>query len=872
MIRAEYIRFLQTLSIDDDSANVRKMANLVLQNLEILIPLSTAQGQRIKKMVLLAQESWHSLNSDIQVIQEHKSEQICQITRLKSLSVGPFRGFAKQEYFDLSSQFVLLYGPNGTGKSSFCEALEYGLLGTVTEAENKRFRTQDYLKNAHAKSFLGPILVGVDGQGDDIRISANEALYRFCFVEKNRIDNFSRIAAQTPAKQTDLISTLFGLDAFTDFVGDFTETMDGKYIDLEGAKIKELEKKRLTLSGYQQQLKDTIPQQIKAIETDEQALATEYNEGCLFFKMVEDLHGSEETDGLIKQLEEKLQKQLPTKSNLTVPRLATLKESIEVAIKDRNEKQTELSTASQKVSFKQLYEAVAQLKGSNSEQCPACQTPLSQVTVNPFVHAETELKTLQHLSQLQEALKVLDSTLDTSVRQLSEIIKSCCSYYSDTCLSTVPVSGEIANPITRWRFLHQKLEDRCTLWQHLEVQVKELEGLDKEIAKDEAGRSEEQVKLNMFREFSKKIVKLQARRDVATKSRNDAEEAIKNFDTENAQLITGVEAEKATVAQNQVIANAYDAFVQSINSYKNSLPSKLVADLGETVVQLYNAFNRNDAEQEKLARIILPLIQSERLRISFKKAPEDFHDALHVLSEGHIRCVGLAILAAKNIKENCPFVIFDDPVNAIDDDHREAIRRTLFDDIFFNDKQIVLACHGEEFLKDIQNLLSGKKASESKIVSFLPKNGDPHVRVDHNGASRNYILTAREYYNRNQIRDALGTSRQALESLTKGKVWRYVNKYGDGNLSIKMSSVKSPIELRNLTEQLKSKISKSEFSEKNKAFVLGPIDSLLGVSGESKEWRYLNKGTHDESDRPEFERGTVEKILIAVEALDAAFG
>lgn len=268
MIRAEYIRFLQTISTDDDSADLRKMANLVLQHVETLIPLSTYQGQRIKKMVQLAQQSWHSLNSDIQVIQEHKTEKICQISRLNSLSVGPFRGFAKQEDFDLSSQFVLLYGPNGTGKSSFCEALEYGLLGKVTEAESKRFRTQeDYFKNAHTKCFTDPILVGVDSQGNDIPVSVNEALYRFCFVEKNRIDNFSRIAAQTPAKQTDLISTLFGLDAFTAFVGDFTEIMDGKYIDLEGIKSKELERKRQTLAGYQQQLKDTIPVDIKIIVT-----------------------------------------------------------------------------------------------------------------------------------------------------------------------------------------------------------------------------------------------------------------------------------------------------------------------------------------------------------------------------------------------------------------------------------------------------------------------------------------------------------------------------------------------------------------------------------------------------------------------------
>lgn len=290
------------------------------------------------------------------------------------------------------------------------------------------------------------------------------------------------------------------------------------------------------------------------------------------------------------------------------------------------------------------------------------------------------------------------------------------------------------------------------------------------------------------------------------------------------------------------------------------------------MVQLYNAFNRNDGEHEKLSSVRLPLKQNQRLEIAFNNNPESYFDALHILSEGHIRCIGLSILTAKNIKENCSFLIFDDPVNAIDDDHRESIRRTLFEDTFFNGKQIILACHGEEFFKDIQNLLSAEKASQSKTVSFLPKNGDTHIRIDLNCSSRNYIITARSHYDRSEIRDALGKSRQALESLTKGKVWSYVNRHGDGNLSIKLRSAAAPIELRNLTEQLKSKIAKADFSDGNKAAVLNPIESLLGLSGDSREWRYLNKGTHEETDRAEFDRQTVNQIVTALEQLDAALG
>ena len=258
------------------------------------------------------------------------------------------------------------------------------------------------------------------------------------------------------------------------------------------------------------------------------------------------------------------------------------------------------------------------------------------------------------------------------------------------------------------------------------------------------------------------------------------------------------------------------------------------------------------------------------LKISYQNEPEKYFDALHVLSEGHIRCIGLAILLAKNIKEGCPLLIFDDPVNAIDDDHRESIRRTLFEDDYFDGKQIILTCHGEELFKDIQNMLSVEQARSSQRLAFLPRIDEPHIQVDFNCAPRNYIEGALEHIRKNEIRFALGKSRQALELLTKGKVWRYVSKHGDGNLSIKLRTANAPIELRQLTDQLKTKINKGDFTDPNKHNVLSPIDQLLGVNGDSREWRYLNKGTHEEVDRAEFDRNSVHTIVAAIESLDLA--
>ena len=147
MIKEEYLRFIQTLTVDQIPEGVRKIANLVLEHLETLQPLTTHQGQRVKRIVDLAQTHWLELPSKINPKTGEVTLRTTSITRLKSLKVGPFRGFVRQEVFDLDSPLALVYGPNGTGKSSFCEALEYGLLGNVAEAESKRIRTQEYLKS-----------------------------------------------------------------------------------------------------------------------------------------------------------------------------------------------------------------------------------------------------------------------------------------------------------------------------------------------------------------------------------------------------------------------------------------------------------------------------------------------------------------------------------------------------------------------------------------------------------------------------------------------------------------------------------------------------------------------------------------------------
>jgi DNA sulfur modification protein DndD len=872
MIRNEYLRFMRTLDSDDVPNNVRKLANIILDHLDEITPLGTAAGRRVKAIVLLAQREFNIACNECAVEIEDIQTNFNGIKRLKLLKVGPFSGFTKPETFDLDSQLVLIYGPNGTGKSSFCEALEYGLLGSVAEAESKRFRdARDYLKNAYVDRFEPPMIEANIADAEPAIVKANESQFRFCFVEKNRIDSFSRIAAHTPARQNELISTLFGLDSFNDFVSGFSTEIDDKYIDIVGEKSVALSEKRQALEGHKHNIVANT-QELVQLAKEEQDLAYAYQKDMLFADVVLAL-GTAEQPGIIQTLETELQQPASVLSDLKQADLVNAEKAVKKAIADFQAKKTELAGHSEDLSYKQLYNAVYELTVVSQDKCPACKTPLTHTTENPFQVAIDGRAKLKHLSVLEQQRDDLKTVQHEAIKSVYATLKKVVQLIGDEIQPNILQSHLVANEsslnVKWWNNLFQVDEQGQSAWLKLQIYVEQLESADAVASKEQAERQQKVERLNSLRELYDKVIKLQARRETLEAGIIKAKTAITKFDENNKELIAAAEREKTVVAQNQSIFNAYSKFVKLLNSYNDALPGKLIADLGEHVVNLYNVFNRSDAPEDLLADLKLPVSSGERIQISFRSAPNDYFDALHVLSEGHIRCVGLAILLAKNLSENCPILIFDDPVNAIDDDHREAIRYTLFEDRYFQDRQIILTCQGEEFFKDIQNLLGAERTQMSKRLTFLPQLGGKQIRIDFHSAPRNYVLAAQGHLEKLETRSALEKARQALETLTKGKIWRYVSKYGDGNLSIKLRTVKAPIELRNLTEQLKKKLSFQEFRHADKDAVLDPITTLLGISGDSREWRYLNKGTHEEADRAEFDRGTVKKIIDSLTALDS---
>jgi len=116
------------------------------------------------------------------------------------------------------------------------------------------------------------------------------------------------------------------------------------------------------------------------------------------------------------------------------------------------------------------------------------------------------------------------------------------------------------------------------------------------------------------------------------------------FDTANAALIDEVAQEQLDIARDAPIKGAYDRFLAMLKDYRNQLPGTLMAGLNDMAMNLYNEFNQQDLDADKLAALHLPVTGEQKIELFFRGNPQVRVDALRILSEGHIRCLGLAIL------------------------------------------------------------------------------------------------------------------------------------------------------------------------------------------------------------------------------------
>lgn len=864
----KYLAWLQAQNVSDD---VKRVAMIVLDAFDRIAPTSTNQSQRTRLLLPLLEERLEG--QDVALPAHAEIPATAQsLKHLRQLVVGPFRGFREQETFDLEKPIVLVYGPNGTGKSSFCEALEFALLGSVDDAAAKRIPEGDYLKNVHTRRYDAPVLTATGPDGTGLKVTPNHQTYRFCFIEKNRIEAFSRMGARTPSQRAEIIAALFGMESFVDFVRNFNADIT-PLLKLTAFKAAELERKRLALATDHGTVNGEAAQRT-ALEERKARVALAHQEGLTYEALLA-LLGSKEAPGRLQELQVALDALPPAETGIDPETLDALRADAQTAHERQAGFVRQLNDRRADVNFKSLYEALQGLEPEELDHCPACATPLSgpgAALENPFDRARKGLAELEALAKLQDQHGQAATAALRASAELAAYLRRIVGLTSGTAAEPplITALGRLLDGDREgdwWALLDARedsapqAESVATLWECARAEAQRAKDSDAAakalLAKRKADIAERDRLLGAQRQADElALLERQFGETIAA-----ARTRIEKFDEVNATLIGEVRDERTKIDSHQRILAAYNAYLSSLERYKDGLPRALTADLSATALAFYNAFNRNDHEADQLAELVLPIADDERIRVAFKSHPKDLQDALQVMSEGHIRCLGLAILVAKNVKVGCPVLIFDDAVNAIDDEHRGGIRDTLFEEGLLGGKQVILTCHGEELIKDIEVFIGHKRAgTECLTYTFLPHDGDRVIRVEP-GKTRNYIASARLAFNSGRIREAIGESRRATEAMCL-RTWRFLAKHGASELRLKMERHRQPVEFHDLATQLKKQIDAKEFHHPEKAQISEGFAQMLA------RWGLLNPGTHEEDERKDFPRADVKALIDNLAMLD----
>jgi len=871
-VKKEFFRWISSLNISDLGDIDKKFLNLLINNFDVLVLLGTAGGARARKIGQLIEQQGYSMTTLLPKLSNEDIDVSKTFRNIEELKIGPFRGFSVEETFIFDKKYTFMYGPNGSGKSSFCEGLEYALLGGIEEAESKRIDLTSYTQNVQTGKVKNPIIWGSLPDKKKVEITPNSDAYRFSFVEKNRIEGFARIGAATAKTQLDRISTLFGLDAFSEFVNGFSDIIDERYLTIKNKKEEDFKNESVQIEAKKVRSGELSKELVKL---DENTLALIKEFGNENIKTLNELKiyfiGYDGASGIIGALHTKKAENIPIDidSNL----IERIKKQLKILNEDCYEldiKLIDLERSSSEINFKDLYSAIKLISEDTSvikTVCPACKTPLDKVVINPFINAANELVAMNRLAVLQADIKKTSNKIVPNIHTLNKDImslnkaKETVGNTQKTLLNFKEFAFTSISSISSW--LNPLLKEKV----ELEYSVDENKKIILDIKQYNAvlcAKREEQKNVDTeilkFSLIKQRLDEIEVGKKAFSIEKEKIDISMAEFFTQNQIKIKAVDDLKKIIAVNIDFSKSYSLFIGKLKAYRNLLPSQLASGLADRTREYYNIMNSHDPDFEKLEMLKLPTTPGDKLLIRFYKDKNEL-DALQILSEGHIKILGLSLLLSKIVNDDLGFIIFDDIVNAIDDEHRDGIADLLLKHEDLKDRQHILTCHGEMFISKLEHKLGASTAGkEVRSYRFIPSdiNGERGVKISI-GNSKHYLLLARDDYNANNLKDAASRCRQAIESISEN-LWIKMAKKVNVNITVKLRGPGARPDLSSVVDGLIKEIQGIEG--------LSVLLSDLKQLKEKYPWSLLNKGIHEQGDLPEFERHDIFKLLDLLEKIE----
>jgi len=642
------------------------------------------------------------------------------MSKIKRLDSNKFRGVV-QESLDLDGCSLVILGENGTGKSSFIDALEFYFTGRVGHLEGAQgistTRHASHILAAQketsvAVQFSKNDFVGLrtfDGLSEipaDLKDFHNQgANATFILRRKNLLDF---ILAQ-PGPRYEQLATIIGVEdldkverSLMQVCAD-TETEVSRVNDQVEGEEKKLSELIGETDFSDQRLLLALNQKLR--ELNQEPLGSLADTERIKLQMIKGSHSPEDLERALKLQD------LADRCGALLEGMALFDlhspflKSIEKLHKDRSQVRD------------LLFEEV--LKSSNRlisdykdiEICPVCLKPMDRQELLQAL--EKRIQQLQPIAELAGSIKKLRDKFRDSIKEWMENFR---------------ITQELANQIgLTWDF--SRIDSYRT----------QIEGLAL-LAKTEPADMNLEPFVN---------VKGGSEISEATKSLMDLKVAIQS---EKARL-EPTEEDKRAVQVIELITRVSDAH-QALSDLRPELHAKQLTF--QEITDIYETFvgtKRNEIQgvygelQEDIRRFFAILhpdegYQEVRLEVNEGKRASteikmDFHNRMQedpraFNSEGHLDSLGLCVFLAfvKRFNSDFPIIALDDVVSSIDSGHRQRVCDLLFDE--FPEAQWFITTHDYIWYEELGAYQTahdlGPRFKNLQILSWSIEEG-PHLSI-----------------------------------------------------------------------------------------------------------------------------------------------
>ncbi len=723
-INNEYVAFLKILWFGlDDLISKNKIARkiYILEHIEKYLVDDTYRTQIDLSELPNASELAKSQDTNTPDI------------KLKEIDLVNFRGFrANSDGSGRKIRFhektTLIYAPNGGGKTSLCESIEWALTGdTYEHTKRKTDSTLNYFQN---RSNTDPTYQKTKLSFVNNQPIVPSLIFDRCLLEKNRIDKFAKLAMQPNKDLQEVLGELFGFSDVVDFFKEFGQDLSPT----------DNEKSRPGRENWQTWLEWSN----KKIELEKVLEESKKEED----KATKDLKKlTEEKNFEDKKLEiEKKGKDLRTKleglKKNSSKQFSTISFQDKIVLHQGKIKQwkkldKDISDNAKDLDFESLFQAANNIFKDNyiEDKCPLCDTPIKQqpekpnhacVVTNPQLKTEQELKKLKKLTDWKVEKNKLEIDLKgTCYREIrDDWQKIQHNLIDENWKDIAPDAEKPLIPNINLVEIESKIDGNTNLF---------IDAYEIILSKDFSNVANIEKKVTAYNNLKDELLKDKSQKEVEIQNLRDEFAKLqdqKNILSAKQQIVKSSEERLKKVldqsSNSSVFKKMLDVYPDFYNDLQNFQSGSILsegADIDEYVTGFYRALNLHDNDGEIIKEIKFPKGVQEDFCLVFES--NSTCNALDILSEGHLKTLGLAALLARAAKYNTSLLVFDDAINAIDSDHRDNIACLLTGS--FSDEEGA-SSFGEkwaqikEYIKRCQFVItSHDRFFDEKIANLFPK-------------------------------------------------------------------------------------------------------------------------------------------------------